>query len=381
MKTRARRQPYLTDLLIYPTSRCNLKCRHCYFAPTYDERQGRRDDEISYEQICKAVDALLPFGLRACKFSGGEPFLRDDLVDMCHYMRLKNIHVNIETNGTLVTQEQARTLARSRLVQFLSVSLDGACAETHEALRGIPGCFNRAVKGLEYLTGAGLNVQVIAAAYHGNKSELPRVIDLAGAKGAASFRVCFIHAVGRARNLPLIGLEESLEIEQQLAEHAQSVGIRYCSSVPPVLRSVTCIMRTHALNGRCNITSALAILSDGTITICGMGRHAKDFRFGKLDEDDLAEIWQNHPTLTLIREGVPSRLKGVCSRCIMRSACLGYCRLENEDITLDHLFDPFPLCTMAEKLGLLPETRLVNRPESSASQRDLLPKPGTTATA
>lgn len=367
METPTPRQPYLTDLLIYPTSRCNLKCRHCYFAPTYDDRQGRRDDEISYEQICRAVDELLPFGLRACKLSGGEPLLRGDLVDICQYMKQKSVRVNIETNGTLVTQELADTLAQSRLVQFLSVSLDGARAETHEALRGIEGCFDKAVKGLEYLTAAGLNVQVIAAAYQDNKDELARIIDLAAAKGAGSFKACFIHAVGRARNLALIGLEESLEIEQQLTEHAKSVGIRYCSSVPTVMKSVSCIMQTHALNGRCNITSALALLSDGTITVCGMGRYAKDFRFGKLGEDDLLDIWQNHPTLTLIREGVPSRLKGVCNRCIMRSACLGYCRLENEYITLDHLFDPFRLCEMAEQKGLFPESRLVHRPEPSSA--------------
>ena len=267
METQTRRQPYLTDLLIYPTSRCNLKCRHCYFAPTYDESLGRRADEISCEEICKAVDELLPFGLRACKLSGGEPFLRGDVVDICQHMKQKDVRVNIETNGTLVTQEQANTLARSRLVQFLSVSLDGACAETHEALRGVEGCFDKAVKGLEYLTTAGLNVQVIAAAYQGNKSELPRIIDLAAAKGASSFKACFIHAVGRARNLSLIDLEESLEIEQQLAEHAESVGIRYCSSVPTVLKSVSCIMQTHALNGRCNITSALAIINDCPCTI------------------------------------------------------------------------------------------------------------------
>lgn len=367
METPTHRQPYLTDLLIYPTSRCNLKCRHCYFAPTYDEKPGRQEDEISCAQIGRAVDELLPFGLRACKLSGGEPFLRDDVVEICRCLTQKKLRVNIETNGTLVTPEQADALARSRLAQFLSVSIDGACAKTHDTLRGVKGSFDKAVQGLEYLTSAGLNVQVIAAAYQGNKNELAGIIDLAVARHAASFKACFVHAVGRAHNLPLIELEESLEIEQQLTKHARAVGLRYCSSVPTVLKSAACIMDTHALSGRCNITSALGLLSDGTITVCGMGRHATHFRFGKLGEDDVAEVWQNHPTLRLIRDGVPTQLKGVCSRCIMRQACLGYCRIENEYVTVDRLFDPFRLCVAAEKLGLFPASRLVHRPQARAA--------------
>ncbi len=361
MEKRMPRQPFLTDLLIYPTSRCNLRCRHCYFAPAFDEKPGRRSDEISYEQICRAVDDLLPFGLRTCKLSGGEPFLRDDLMDVCRYLDSKDVGIVIETNGTLVTKQHADTLARLRKRPFLSVSVDGAKAETHEALRGIDGCFDKALEGLDYLVRAGLNVQVIAAGYEGNKNELPRTMDMATARGAKSFKVCFIHATGRAKSLPRIAFDESLGIDQQLAEHARSTGIRYCSSVPVALKSVTHIMDSCALSGRCSIASTVALLSDGTITICGMGRYASDFRFGRLGEDDLATVWMTHPTLDLIRKGIPSRLGGICGRCILRSACLGYCRLENESVTLDDLFAPFTRCAEMDERGLFPKGRTVER--------------------
>jgi len=361
METGTRREPLLTTLLIYPTSRCNLKCRHCYFAPTYEAQPGNRADEISYEQICRAIDDLLPFGLDTCKLSGGEPFLREDVMGICCYADCRGLGVIIETNGTLVQKHQADVLAQLRRKPFVSVSIDGATAATHEALRGVPGSFEAALQGLAHLVGVGLNVQVIAAAYEGNKGELPQIMDLAAAKGAKSFKVCFVNRVGRARNLSLLGRDEALALDAQLTAHARQAGIRYCSSIPVGLKSAREILDTCALNGRCNVNSTLGLLADGTITICGMGRYTPDFRFGRLGQDDLATLWATHPTLQLIRDGIPGKLGGVCGRCVARTACLGHCRIDNENVTLRTFFDPFVACAEMESLGRFPKSRIIER--------------------
>jgi SynChlorMet cassette radical SAM/SPASM protein ScmF len=362
METRTRREPLLTTLLIYPTSCCNLKCRHCYFAPTYEAQPGNRADEISYAQICRAIDDLLPFGLDVCKLSGGEPFLREDVLGICCYADCRGIGLIIETNGTLVKEYQAGVLAQLRRKPFVSVSIDGATAETHDALRGVAGSFEAALQGLAHLVGAGLNVQVIAAAYEGNKGEFPQIIDLAAAKGAKSFKVCFVNPVGRARNLPVINRSEAVDLDAQLMAHARQAGIRYCSSVPVGLKSAKEIIDSCALSGRCNVNSTLGLLADGTITICGMGRYTPDFRFGQLGQDDLATVWATHPTLQLIRDGVPSKLGGVCGRCVARTACLGHCRIDNENVTLQTFFDPFATCAEMESLGRFPKSRIIERP-------------------
>jgi radical SAM protein with 4Fe4S-binding SPASM domain len=246
------------------------------------------------------------------------------------------------------------------------VSLDGATAETHEALRGVAGCFRRALEGLEHLVKAGLYVQVIAAGYEGNKHELTRLVDLCAAQRVSSFKVCFVHPAGRAKNLPLIDREEAAAIDARMAERVKDAGMHYCSSLPPALQSVTQIITSCTFSSRCNITSSLGILADGTITVCGMGRHATDFRFGNLAQDDVADVWKNHATLKLLREGIPDRLQGICGRCIVRSACQGYCRLENEDVTLRTFFDPFPRCAEMDRLNRFPQSRIVDRSPTPA---------------
>jgi radical SAM protein with 4Fe4S-binding SPASM domain len=97
-----------------------------------------------------------------------------------------------------------------------------------------------------------------------------------------------------------------------------------------------------------------------------MGRYANDFQFGKLGRDDLAELWVNHPSLQFIRNGIPTQLGGICGRCVMRWACLGCCRLENEYVTLKTLFEPYPLCATMEKLGRFPQGRAVARADAVA---------------
>lgn len=366
METQMRQEPRLHELYLYPTFRCNLKCRHCYFAPTYDDTPGRKADEISYEQICQAMDDLLPFGLCACKLSGGEPFLRDDIIGLCHAIDARDLHLVIETNGTLVKRHQADTLGGLRRKPFLALSLDGTKAEVHEALRGVPGCLGKALEGFEHLVRAGLSVQVIAAAYEANKHEIPAIMDMCATRGASSFKVCFIVPVGRAQQLPLITYEECLDLDERFKEHAHALGLTYRSSIPVGLKRVTHIMDTCAFNGRCNITSTLALLADGTITICGMGRYTADFRFGNIGQDDLTEVWKTHPALTRIRATVPEQLRGICGRCVARSACLGHCRLGNENVTLDNLLDPYLFCHELEKRGLFPKSRIIDDRPASA---------------
>ena len=361
MQTAELRQPILTDLLVYVTDYCNLKCRHCYYVPRQGGANGERSGEISYQQICQVVDELLPFGLQRCKLSGGEPFLRNDLLDVCRFLDSRSVRVLLETNGTLVGRHEANSLARLNQSVSISVSLDGVEAKTHEWLRRTPGCFRDAVRGLEHLVAAGIKpVQVIASLFEGNRKELPRLMEFVHAKGANSFKLNVIAPAGRGKTFPAIDVEDILTLDSELANHARNLGLGYAGPIPPALLPIGRLMECRCLGGRCNIHSTLGILADGTITTCGMGRYAEDFCYGKLGEESVSEIWVNHPVLRTIRARIPRDLGGTCGRCVLRTACLGVCRLLNEDVTLDRLCDPFWFCAEMESRGRFPRSRTMS---------------------
>jgi len=65
------------------------------------------------------------------------------------------LSVEMETNGTLLTAETARHLKEKTKLGYVSVSLDGKDAETHDAFRRVPGAFDAALRGLGHLVNPG----------------------------------------------------------------------------------------------------------------------------------------------------------------------------------------------------------------------------------
>lgn len=86
-------------------------------------------------------------------FGGGEPFLRDDFLDILSYAHSRGITTCVSTNGTVLSEPLVDELLRMGPV-YLQVSLDGACAETNDVIRG-KGTFARVLAAIELLSTRG----------------------------------------------------------------------------------------------------------------------------------------------------------------------------------------------------------------------------------
>lgn len=134
----------LRDAKIKITSRCNLRCRMCDYWKTEDEAA------LDTDAWKRVLGELVAEGCRKVHFSGGEPFLRRDLVEILAHGADLGLKINVTTNGTLVTREAARRLVDAS-VNAVSVSLDGPTAALHDAIRGIDGSFKRSLRTLRRL--------------------------------------------------------------------------------------------------------------------------------------------------------------------------------------------------------------------------------------
>ena len=88
------------------TRRCNLKCVHCYAHAV--EVDGT--DDINTVQAKAMIDDLAGFGVPVMLFSGGEPLVRKDLVELASHATGKGMRAVISTNGTLITPQKAHEL-------------------------------------------------------------------------------------------------------------------------------------------------------------------------------------------------------------------------------------------------------------------------------
>jgi Fe-coproporphyrin III synthase len=177
------------------TARCNLRCLHCYSSS--DPTCVR--DQLSTEQAKQFLSQLPAANVPVVLFSGGEPLLREDLLDLMAEARRLKLRTVISTNGTLITPEAAQQLAELEL-SYAGISLDGQ-EPFHDEFRQVIGSFRKAIRGMENCRVAGLRTGLRFTITKLNASQVPAIFDIAVETGIR--RICFYHLVssGRATDL------------------------------------------------------------------------------------------------------------------------------------------------------------------------------------
>jgi MoaA/NifB/PqqE/SkfB family radical SAM enzyme len=148
---RVMRQRRFHFLIFFVTGRCNARCSFCF----YWQEIGQGSEDMSLVEIERLARTTPPFGILL--LSGGEPFLRQDLVELVSLFRQHNEIrvVSIPTNGLLPGRIEAMTgkilESNPGLCASVNLSLDGF-AEVHDNIRGVPGCFDKVEETLARLT-------------------------------------------------------------------------------------------------------------------------------------------------------------------------------------------------------------------------------------
>lgn len=178
------------------TKRCNLKCVHCYAQAVEVDNK----DIINTDQAKTMIDDLAEYGAPVMLFSGGEPLVRQDLVELAHYAASKGMRAVISTNGTLITPQMAADLRKVGL-SYVGISLDGL-EEIHDRFRGVKGAFRKALQGIANCQAEGLKVGLRFTINKRNAGEIPGIFKLLTDLDIP--RVCFYHLVYSGRGSDLI---------------------------------------------------------------------------------------------------------------------------------------------------------------------------------
>lgn len=349
--------PLLSTYYMYITGGCNLACRHCWITPTF-EATGGTGECLDFNLYKLAVDEGLPLGLASIKFTGGEPLLHPDFVKMADYATEMGLSTLVETNGTLLTLEMARHLKEKTSVDFISVSLDGATAITHDHMRNVPGSFHQAQQGIAYLVEAGYKPQVIMSLYPGNVSEIQALVEWSEKVGCGSVKFNLLQPSGRGMQMKKRG--EWLDIDQLIKlgrwverDLQKKVSIQLHFSWPMAFRGVSQLLGSQ---GICNIHQILGVLASGELSMCGIGTQVNDLIYGQLGKDKVREVWVSNPLILAIRDKISDGLEGICINCIHRNICLGNCLAQNY-LASKRFTVPFWFCQLAEENGLFPFSR------------------------
>ena len=359
------------------TTACNLACKHCRrLEPQTEPAPG----ELSTEQGKGLIDAIADAGRPILIFSGGEPLMRADLYEQLDHARHAGLPAALATNGTLINRHVAELISESG-VRRVAVSLDGADAKTHDAVRGIDGCFQRALDGIAHLRAAGVAVQINVTVSRHNAPQLEAIYNLAVEIGAIALHAFMVVPVGCGVELDdsqiLTGAEyeqvltrfhelsrrDQLQTKATCAPHYYRILARSgelagkddggagsaparqldssdsASSSPPK----TYAKRKKgpgpfsAVTRGCLAGSAVCFVSHrGEVFPCGYLPVAA----GNVLEDRFADIWTSSPVFLRLRD--QSLLTGKCGVCDFKNVC-GGCRARAYAATGDYMAEE-PSC-------------------------------------
>jgi radical SAM protein with 4Fe4S-binding SPASM domain len=305
------------------TRRCPLQCVHCYNNLAMGDVEARRG-ELSYEEHCDLLDQMADLGCLWILYTGGEIFARKDFFSIYTYAKKKGFLITLFTNGTLITPGIADGLVDWRPFT-IEITLYGATRDTYERLTGIPGSYDRCVRGIHLLLERGLPLKLKTVAVSINKHEVVEMKRFAASLGVGfkfdgmiNPRVDCSRSPLGVRLQPWEIVKMDLEDAERVAEW-KTFAERFNGPVPSTHRD-TIYQCGGGVNG-------FAIDPEGKMSICVLS-HFDTF---DLRRGSLREGWDHF--LRQVRRKKVTRVTK-CTACQIKAMC-GMCpangELENGD--------------------------------------------------
>ncbi|MFR9169890.1 MAG: radical SAM protein [Gordonibacter urolithinfaciens] len=350
------------------TQTCNLRCVHCYAGSECKSYEG----EMSSGEAKAMIDDLSAFGAPVLLFSGGEPCMREDVVELMQHAKDRGMRVVLSTNGTLITPELAAlrrrgAFVRGRVARWRARRTTSSAACPAVSTAPSRACATRRRRASRW------------PAHTVNKRnwrEIGDVFDIMEAEGVK--RACFYHLVYTGRGSAL--MDEDLDHAETRAavrlimdrtrdwfdrggspeiltvdNHADGpfVYLELLRENPARAEEVLQLLQWN----RGNSTGAgIGCVSwDGEVYADQFWRH---FPLGNVRERTFSEIWGDTSRATeqselmfRLKDKRPF-VKGRCQQCRWLDICNGNFRVRSEAATGD-LWGPDPACYLTdEEIGV-----------------------------
>lgn len=279
------------------------------------------------------VAGLRELGTRELTLMGGEVYLRPDALELIRAVADAKIRCTMLTGGRGMTEAWLRE-ARAAGLQALGVSIDGP-EEFHDAMRGVKGSFEAAIRTLRCASALGLPTAVNTQVTPRSRAELPRLAEILAEAGARYWRVGLVFPIGNAADHPEL-ITQPYEVAGVIEELVDLFwknlgrgpllcvddGLGYYGPGDHLLRS----------GGEPDVewlgcpggTTSIGIDSEGHVKAC-TSLSTVDFGGDSVREAEIASTWRNHPRVGSLRHSMLEGLWGFCKTCYYREACLGGC--------------------------------------------------------
>ncbi len=310
------------------TSKCNLKCSHCYI----NANDKNLPDELSTDAAKMLIHQITEVSRPLLILSGGEPLLREDIYEIIRYGADRGLRMGMGSNGMLIDDEVVAKLKDAGM-WTVAISLDSSFPQRHDEFRGVKGCWDRAVNAIKSLKRAGIETQVNCTVTQQNYDEVDDILALAESLGIDNFHLFFLVPTGRGTNIEDITPQMYEDMITKTLAKTRKYKLNVKPSCAPQFMRVA---KDQGIDMSRWVRGCMAglyycrIYPSGEVTPCPY----LPVTLGNIREESFKDIWFNSEVFKDLRDF--DQLKGKCGKCEHREVC-GGCRARAYGVTTDYM--------------------------------------------
>jgi len=236
------------------TYRCNFRCKHCYVPETYKKKFKK---ELKTKEIFSILGQLADIGCFYLGFTGGEPFLREDIFDILWYAKKKGFQLIIYTNGSLIDENKVQELKRLS-PNKVDIAIPGLSKTAFECVSRVAGSRDKVFRAIDLLYRNGIKLGFKTCVLKENESAIKDIQDFAHSLGA-------LHRLDDKLSPRLNGNKEPYRYRGRLREESivrrKAQGTRHKADV----------LRQSGDFAVCNINTETRNPKPDTLFKCGVG--------------------------------------------------------------------------------------------------------------
>lgn len=337
------------------TTRCHLRCRHCY-----NSAGESSSGEYTLEEIDELANQLSKMFVFKISIGGGEPLLRDDIFEIIQIFRDKEIDISLSTNGLLLGDSNVVKQLNRLHLRTLTISCEGGNQSTYDAVRG-KGIFQRMLQSMKFFSNnyEGRYAMRVTLTSHSCK-QVKKIIKLAGELGCYAIKFKFLQMYGRAlENFDLVpskqdylkAIEEALSMQQYTPVKITVPNHFVHKNINNVVNRYIPLTSTGkyplSLGFGCSGGKIGAYISPtGNWSPCvSLGQ---EYDSGNIRETSANEIWHHGKGFIRIRNLVGEE---PCQSCDLLEKCKGGCRARAYSIC-KCITAPDPYCPLVSIYNL-----------------------------
>lgn len=301
------------------TRACSLACKHCRAeaAPHADPAQ------LSTRAGLKLLADLARAEPKPhVVLTGGDPLEREDLFELIARGRELGLGISVSPSATPRLTADAIDRLKAAGVEAISLSIDGATSETHDALRGVPGTFERTIAAAKRAASIGLPFQVNTLVSRETHDDLPAIETLVRSFPATRWSLFFLVTVGRGSVLEPISADETEILLEWLAKRAREPGMIITTTEAPHFRRVMIehrkegAPRGHAAGIR-DGNGIMFVAHDGSVSPSGF----LPISVGNVKLENPLRLYRESSLFVSLRDA--DSFHGRCGECEFRFICGG----------------------------------------------------------